>query len=302
MRFSLALLGISALALSACGPREDTAPSEPQATEPEATAPEAAPVEVSLYKLDCGTIQVSDLDVFSTEGDYAGQTDTFTDTCWLVRHPDGDLLWDLGLPGQLVGQQPFTDPPFTVSLEADLTTQLAEIGLTPADVEYISISHSHFDHTGQVGQFPGASWIVHEAEYNFMLPDPAEPGANAAWAALTATKFTGEYDVFGDGTVMIVDAVGHTPGHSVLMVTLPERGPIILVGDLYHRTESRELRRVPRFNWDVTNPPEGVEPGSLSLAAMDKVEALAEDTGARIVIQHEPDSVADLPDAPEAIR
>ena len=53
---------------------------------PEDVAPqEAAALEVDV--LDCGTIEVSDLDAFSSAGDFAGQTDTFTDTCFLVRHP-----------------------------------------------------------------------------------------------------------------------------------------------------------------------------------------------------------------------
>ena len=63
---------------------------------------ETAPLTVNV--LDCGKISISDLDAFSSAGDFAGQADEFTNTCYLVNHPDGRLLWDLGLPTQLVGQ------------------------------------------------------------------------------------------------------------------------------------------------------------------------------------------------------
>ena len=53
---------------------------------------------LKLYTFDCGNIEVSDYDIFSSSGDYAGEGGKLVNTCYLVRHPEGDLLWDLGLP------------------------------------------------------------------------------------------------------------------------------------------------------------------------------------------------------------
>lgn len=294
------------LGLAACGgdtpsdpPSEVAAPAE--APVPEADTGAAAVTAIEMHVLDCGTIEIADLDAFSTEGDYAGLTDTFTNTCWLIRHPDGDLLWDLGLPGILAGQLPQENGIFTVSLEKSLTAQLRERGLSPADIELMAISHSHFDHTGQVDQLQGATWIVHEDELKAMFP-PVEEGEDAPADAATQfggfeplerEVFRGEYDVFGDGSVVIFETPGHTPGHTSLEVNLPKTGPVLLSGDMYHRTESRQLQRVPRFNADVAGAD---DPGAQTLASMAKFEARAEALGAMVIIQHEIDHIEPLPD------
>jgi N-acyl homoserine lactone hydrolase len=72
----------------------------------------------------------------------------------LVRHKKGDLLWDTGLPGDLAAQKPSVSGNFTLSMGKTLVTQLLEIGLKPADIEFVTVSHAHFDHIGQVGSFP----------------------------------------------------------------------------------------------------------------------------------------------------
>ncbi|MEZ5997795.1 MAG: N-acyl homoserine lactonase family protein [Hyphomonas sp.] len=274
-----AVVGMAA----ACAPKQDAPPTPAPAEE--AAAPEAAAAPLTVNVLDCGTIEVTDLDAFSSAGDYAGQSDTLTDTCFLINHPKGRMLWDLGLPGMLVGAGTQTiGSIFKVTMNKSITQQLADLGLTPEDIDYISLSHDHFDHIGQVDQVSGATWIVQEDEYNDMFrpegapaPDPDLVPLWAPFRELKVQKIAGDYDVFGDGTVKIIELPGHTPGHSVLQLMMPETGPVLLSGDLYHRTESRELRRVPRFNWSEEK----------TLESMDKFEALATELGAKVIIQHE---------------
>ena len=294
MRLFHALLVATAFTLApACSPKP--APVESAANLPDTTvtAEAAAPAPLTVNVFDCGTLEVTDLDAFSSAGDWVGQTDTLTDTCFLINHPKGRMLWDLGLPGMLAGAGKQTvGGIFVVSMEKTITRQLADIGLTPADIDYVALSHDHFDHIGQVDQVQAATWIVQEDEYNDMFPPEgvgpnADPQVVAMWAAfrpLHVQKIRGDYDVFGDGTVKILEMPGHTPGHSVLLLNMPESGPVLLAGDLYHRTETRQLRRVPRFNWSE----------QATLASMDKFEALAREIGAKVVIQHEPDDIAPL--------
>jgi glyoxylase-like metal-dependent hydrolase (beta-lactamase superfamily II) len=274
---------------AACGseaPATVVTPAGPEDVAPQ----EAAALEVDV--LDCGTIEVSDLDAFSSAGDFAGQTDTFTDTCFLVRHPEGTLLWDLGLPGILTVAGPQTQQIFTVSLEKTITDHLADRGMTPADVDYVAISHSHFDHIGQADQVAGATWLVNEAELGAMFPEdgsaaeiaPEQQALFALFEPMEKQLFTGELDVFGDGSVVIFETPGHTPGHASLQLMMPETGPVLLTGDLYHRAESRELKRVPRFNSD-----EGE-----TLASMESFEDRAERLGAMVIIQHEPQDIDPL--------
>lgn len=294
-------LGLAtALAFTACGPASETDGSTEAATGEATTETAAAPVDqVELHVFDCGTIEISDLDAFSMAGDYAGVADTFTNTCWLVRHPDGDLLWDTGLPGLLAGGPPQQNGVFTISLDRTLSDQLRERGVQPAEIETVSLSHSHFDHIGQIDQVAGATWLVHEKEHAAMFPDLAEdeapPDAAAQFAAFEGFAreiFSGDHDVFGDGTVVILEMPGHTPGHTALQVNLAETGPVMLSGDLWHRVESRQLKRVPVFNTDV----EGAEePGAQTLASMARFERIAAETGAKVIIQHEPADIAPLP-------
>lgn len=310
---TIAGLGVLALAMAACSPKEEAeAPDTPETTleaddadsadgasEPE--APQAAAAEpatqLQLIKLDCGTIYVSDLDIFSVEGDYAGETDTFTDTCWLVRHPDGDLLWDLGLPGELAGNGEQTQSVFTVSLDRTIADQLAEMGLSMSDVEMVAISHSHFDHVGQASDIdPSTVWLVNQTEYDFMFPEAGSEAAKGqpdnpfpAFEGLQREIIEDEHDVFGDSSVLIFGTPGHTPGHSSLFVRLPETGPVLLTGDLYHRTESREGRRVPQFNTSVEQ----------TRNSMEAFEAFADGLGAKVIIQHEP---ADTDPLPQVMR
>ena len=98
-----------------------------------------------------------------------------------------------------------------------------------------------------------------------------------------------DHDVFGEGSVQIIQSPGHTPGHTVLLVRLVDGGPILLSGDLWHLAESRAHRRVPIFNTDRAQ----------TLASMAKVEALVAETGARVIIQHAADDIATLPRFPD---
>ncbi len=60
-----------------------------------------------------------------------------------------------------------------------------------------------------------------------------------------AVGIDGDYDVFGDGSVLILKAPGHTPGHQSLEIKLQKNGTVLLSGDLYHLRDSRKLRFVP---------------------------------------------------------
>lgn len=285
------LTGAAVGILAACAPPAEAPPAA--APPPAAEATETAGPALYVDVLDCGTIAISDLDAFSSAGDYAGQADEFTNTCYLINHPNGRLLWDLGLPSQLAGQPPFTQQIFTVSVERSITDQLADLGVVPSELTYVAISHAHFDHIGQIDQVQGATWLVNQTEYDYMFPADGAPPADPSLAANFAlfkpmeTQIINDgHDVFGDGSVVIFQTPGHTPGHSSLQLTLPETGPVLLTGDLYHRSESRALGRVPRFNTSEEN----------TLASMAAFEARATDLGARVVIQHEPADIEPLGD------
>jgi len=248
--------------------------------------------KLKLYTINCGVINVADMDGFSSSGDYAKQKATLASTCFLISHPAGNLLWDTGLSDSLANKEPAVNGVFTLSLEKTIIAQLAEINMTANDVNYVSISHSHFDHIGQISSFPKSTWLVSNKEKNAMFSSEKLKMQNASFSDLKQTTFDGDYDVFGDGSVMILDMPGHTKGHTVLQLMLEDTGPVLISGDLYHQAKSRTLKRVPRFNVD--------EPQTRK--AIERFENIVKKLGAKVLIQHEKNDIDKLPKLPNFLQ
>ena len=280
--FSVLLIG--------CSPKADTSSLAP-----------ATPA-VKLYAINCGQIDLKDADAFADDGSMKNVAQALIDPCYLIRHPSGDLIWDTGVPEALAdlpnGLTPPSEPGVHVAVPKKITAYLADLGLTPADIEFVSFSHMHFDHTGNGNVFAASNWIVDKDERDAMFTDAARKGEDfAGYSALETARTTliegdATHDVFGDGTVVIHQTPGHTPGHTVLLVKTAGAGNVLLTGDMWHLSVSREKRLVPRFNLDR----------AMTLASMDKVEALATDSSARIIRQHVPEDFASLPAFPAPLE
>lgn len=297
----LALAACSASEAPPLSDAEDATPKVPAASAPAVAADTPAAPALKLYAMNCGDLAFDDVDLFADDGSMKGVARTFIDPCYLIRHPQGDLIWDTGVPEAIADLPDGLRPegfPVHVVVKKKLSAQLAELGLTPADIEYVSFSHLHFDHVGNGNLFAGSTWIVDADERAAMFDEAARKGQDfAAYSALENAKtisIEGDstHDVFGDGTAVIVQAPGHTPGHAVLLVKPANSDPLLLTGDLWHLEESREKRLVPSFNVDREQ----------TLASMLRVEALARDTGARVVRQHVPADFAALPMFPTALE
>jgi glyoxylase-like metal-dependent hydrolase (beta-lactamase superfamily II) len=280
-----AVLIVSLLALAAC------------------VQPEPAPAPaVQLYAMDCGRAAFSDVDVFADDGSFAGQSRTLVDPCYLIRHPAGDLIWDTGFSDTVADMPDGLALPQMgahISMTRKLVDQLAELGLAPGDIEFVSFSHAHADHTGNGNLFAQSTWIVDADERAYMFDERHRADAQSFGfysqlenAQTRLIEGDGDFDVFGDGSVVIVQTPGHTPGHAILRVNLANAGTVLLTGDMWHLAESRERRTVPRFNVDRAQ----------TLASMDKVEALARETNARVVRQHVAEDFDSLPRFPEALN
>jgi len=255
-------------------------------------APPAQRPPMSLWRLDCGDFQINDYNAFfSDTSDYAPGPKHFVGSCYLIKHGDTYLLWDTGMPAALVGH-PDVNPVMTVTLRTRIVDQLAAIGVRPEQVNMVAISHHHGDHTGQARDFPNARLLMGAPDLAAMRARPPAAQADLArW--LTGggqiTEVEGDLDVFNDGSVVMLNLPGHTPGHHALLVRLVS-GPVMLSGDTYHFSEQVVHRGVPPFNTNRAD----------SLASMDRFDRLARNLRARVIIQHEPSDVAKLPAFPGA--
>jgi len=245
-----------------------------------ALAPMPKVTSPRLYVFDCGTL------VYNRPEDYNLKRDEVKDTnmgvtCYLVVHPRGMLIYDTGLNDRLVGRPLYEnvlDGYAQVKFNT-LSWQLADIGITPRNIDYLVLSHYHWDHIGNAGDFAGSTWLVYQGDRDRMFTSAAraQPWFNQ-YSALENSRtkiLTGDYDVFGDGSVIVLATPGHTEGHCSLLVRLKNTGPVVLSGDLYHYQEERDRRRMP-----------DEEKATGTVQSRQKVEDLLRRTGAQLWIGH----------------
>jgi glyoxylase-like metal-dependent hydrolase (beta-lactamase superfamily II) len=249
--------------------------------------------DVRLYALDCGKVEFKDFGIFADTGDYDGKPMTLAAPCFVVKHPQGTLVWDTGLGDKLAQSGPAESASgLRLSVARTLASQLGEIGVAPENVNFVAFSHFHFDHLGNANLFGAATWIVNPKEVHWaeQTPPPfgVDPQTFTVLKNATTKPIDGDHDVFGDGTVKILRAPGHTPGHQVLVLKLAKTGTVILSGDLWHTRDNRTHHRLPTFNDNRAD----------TLASMDRVDAIAKRTKARVIVQHDAADFATLPKLP----
>jgi glyoxylase-like metal-dependent hydrolase (beta-lactamase superfamily II) len=296
-RKRIALSIVAACVLASCG-QEQAAQQETSSTK---TASAPAPSSLRLYVFDCGTMQ-TDLTRFRLEPSEVA-TNVLATPCFMVAHPRGTLMWDVGavpdqdwMPTGSPVAHHLTLPDQStrdLMLNKQLVSQLAEAGYRPEDINYLALSHYHWDHVANANAFANATWLVRKVERDMMfaeMPPVTMPTWYAQLKEAKSVEIEGEtYDVFGDGTVVLMNAPGHTAGHQTLYLKLAQTGDVMLSGDLYHFTEARALKRVPTFDYDQTLTP----------ASREKAEAFLATSGAKLWIQHDSALIASLKKAPE---
>jgi glyoxylase-like metal-dependent hydrolase (beta-lactamase superfamily II) len=253
--------------------------------------------DLRLWRLDCGSIWVKDLSLFSDTFDYAGRSMTLTDGCYLIRHDDTYMLWDTGLPTDLLHAK-LGDRPISATLDRTIPAQLRRIGVSPDRISIVGISHYHFDHVGQAADFPKATLMIGRADFAAFKTTPRpfglQPDLLAPWLhdGAPVETVTGDKDVFGDGSVVMLAMPGHTPGSHALLVRLANTGPVLLSGDVVHFEEQLKTNDVPPFNTDRAQ----------SLASMDRLRRITATLGATLVVQHDPADIGKLPAFPKSAR
>jgi len=246
-----------------------------------------------IYIFDNGAIRGLDPALFNFAREELAEVD-FVNVSYLIVHSDGTLMFEAGaVPDSAFEEHggPVTEG--IMSATQPLRPQLAAVGYEPSDVTYFALSHYHSDHTANANDFAAATWIVQKAERDFMFSDNPEgiiqqETFSALHNAETKILDNEEFDVFGDGTVVVMSAPGHTPGHQVVAVELANAGTILLGGDLYHYPEERTTGRTPTFEYDAEQ----------TRASRAKIEAFLEDTGGTLWIEHDIPTNARLPKAP----
>ena len=274
MRRTLSLVVFAAAALVACACRSANPPS----------------AALRLYVLDGGVLASDPARYRLTEAEV--QSVPLSIAAYLIVHPQGVLLWETGA---IADEERISRPSGgemrvtradgqerVVTLGPPLEEQLRAIGYSRSEVTHLVLSHYHWDHTANASAFAHARWLVRRIEHDAMFgTDPRGAARPATYSALRNSPVVfvtaEEHDVFGDGSVVIRHAPGHSEGHQVLYVKLARTGGVVLSGDLYHYPEERTLGRLPTF--EVSEEQTAV--------ARRELDGFLARTGAQLWIEHD---------------
>jgi N-acyl homoserine lactone hydrolase len=240
-----------------------------------ALAQQAKPDVERMYVLYCGDIALNDASSFTPGASGPGALSV---TCYLIKHGQDWVLFDTGLGDAIISMPQGQKSNAGVwTVKNALTSQLTELGLKPSDIGFVVLSHSHPDHVGNLDLFSQSTLVVQKAEYEWNLPN----GAPRFKPEIKAIKADGDYDLFGDGSVMLIATHGHSPGHQCLLVRLPKTGAVLLTGDAVHTRANWDSHRVPERNFNVPQ----------SLAALDRMATVLKEHKAQLWIGHEASEV-----------
>jgi glyoxylase-like metal-dependent hydrolase (beta-lactamase superfamily II) len=185
----------------------------------------------------------------------SGEDRTFAMGGILVRHPRGDLLIDAGF-GRNVDQH-VAKSNFVVRQMAKYTKgtpivdQLAAAHIDVHQLMGVVITHAHWDHTSGLEDLRGVPVMLPQKELDFIHSGDLATELVRSFGDLSYKVygfpsgsylgFEESYDVFGDGSVVIVSAGGHTPGSVIPFVTLPDGRRYAFVGDIVWQREGYEI-------------------------------------------------------------
>jgi len=168
----------------------------------------------------------------------------------LLKHPKGDLLIDTGF-GRNIDEQFHTLPAIFraitfYSLWQPAADQLKASGYDPKSLHAVLLTHSHWDHVSGLPDFPGVPVWVTPEEHEFIKKSgdmdfcklfPGILYEEYGFEGGPYLGFPASHDVYGDGSIVVVPAPGHTPGSVIVFVTLPSRTLYAFVGDLVYQLE-----------------------------------------------------------------
>ncbi|MFH0916784.1 MAG: N-acyl homoserine lactonase family protein [bacterium] len=266
----------------------------------------------SVYLLDGGTLEMDGFHVFWNRG--PGGPVRIPCYSVLVIHPEGNILYDTGYDlDHVLKVLPFEKPQQDET--QTIPAQLSLLGLSPADISTVLISHFHFDHCGGMKHLPNAKVVAHRLEFEAaerpepfealgysdlsFAPEIARRRAEAGQAGPGGGDDHGRAEsddrfVSVEGDVEIAEGVsliatpGHSRGHYSLMVELGDQAPLIFAGDAIYARRSLDLECIAGFHHDPV----------ASIGSMRRLKTLAEERRAKLFFSHEAESYSTYLKAP----
>ncbi|MEQ8497662.1 MAG: N-acyl homoserine lactonase family protein [Gammaproteobacteria bacterium] len=216
---------------------------------------------IKLYQVSSGVLQL-DKGWFTAMRD-VGKMIKVPVAMYIIDHPRGLIVYDTG--NNVAVSDGRCESYWGKVCQAFLPIQkreevidkwLEKFGYTTDDVKYVILSHMHLDHAGNMEMFPNATHVVQKVELKTAWwPERFQSAAFVLGDFDDARNFkylelTGDFDLFGDGSVVVLDTKGHTQGHQSLMVRLDNTGTLFLAGDAVYTPEN-EAGVIPGITWNT---------------------------------------------------
>ena len=246
--------------------------------------------DVRLYMFRTGSLRCKYHHVYLNEG--MGQDFEIPVPWYLVTHPRGNVVIDGGIAREAARDarerwgavaevfQPLLDESETC------LAQVVAMGVDPASVKVVLLSHLHLDHTGAIGRFPEATHVVQRAELEYALaPDWFCAGAfvradfdrpDLRWSLLEGA-WGDFHDLYGDGAITCIRTPGHTVGHQSFLIRT-ERGPVLLAVDAADTRDHWEERALPGAVASVVD----------AVRSVRKLQTVVLRSGATVITGHDP--------------
>jgi N-acyl homoserine lactone hydrolase len=222
---------------------------------------------------------------------------------YVIKHPKGNVIFDTGNNDKTIQDPDGWWGPLAKGFGLKMTAndamdaQLAKIGLKTSDIKYVVLGHMHLDHAGNMSKFPNATFVIQNDELKAAWwPDPGYavyyiPGDFSDSKKYNIVRLNGDLDLFGDKSVEVMRAPGHTPGSQFAVVRLPKAGSVVLTSDVVYLKESLEKNLIPPIpgTWSPMGMYEGYQ----------RVRLVRDTEGASIFYAHDPDVFKATKHAPE---
>lgn len=248
---------------------------------------------MKVYLLDSGTLMLDKS--FATWNHNQGVEFRFPVYSLYIDHPEGKVLIDTGFEKEWVERKlPFEKP--HQSDEQRIESQLARIGVAPADIDIVVNSHLHFDHCSNNKLFPQATFYFSKSELRHSyVPDPWEklgydPDLVAIQGMKTVLLELGafEYEVLPG--ITLIETPGHSVGHlSAIVRPGGAARPMVFPFDVAYTEHNLKDRVLMGLHSD---------PREL-LDSMNRIENIAQKVGGDIFYSHDPESFKNYRLAPE---
>lgn len=211
---------------------------------------------------------------------------------YLVEHPrEGLVLIDCGFDYNHLPEEMKTG--IAQSPLQRLTRQMHNLGYEAEEVRHVVLSHLHFDHAGQMCDFPNALFHMRKSEWRAALPPSRGDYLLRDYEEAERFRFAyipedTDYDLFGDGSILCLDTKGHSPGHTSFLIALPHTGKVLLTVDAAHMSQYFETDKYYQDAWSVP----------CAKAAAEKLKRLKEECSL-VLFGHDPACFAAVKTAPE---